>query len=87
MDKCLMVVSPDSIRVQHLVEVCGLSLTGGIEVITPTTFSGLCVKLAMASSGLALLLASSPSCDSSGLTMLTVATPRPRGCSVSCCCV
>lgn len=79
-----MIVSSDSIRVQHLVEICGLSLAGGTGVNTSATFSDSSLKLVVASAGLALLLASSPCYDSSGFTM---AAPWPCGCSVSCYCV
>lgn len=79
-----MIVSSENIRGQHLVETCGLSLAGRIGVIVPTAFSDSSVKLVMAFSGLVFLLVSSPRYDSSGLT---IATSRPRGCSVSCYCV
>lgn len=56
--KWLMIVSSDGIRVQHLVEACGLFLVGGVSVITSTTSSDLSVKLVIVSSGLGLLLIS-----------------------------
>lgn len=33
-----MIVSSDSIREQHLVEICGLPLAGGMYVSTSTAF-------------------------------------------------
>lgn len=56
--KWLMIVSSDGIRVQHLVEISGLFLVGGVSVITSTTSSDLSVKLVIVSSGLVLLLIS-----------------------------
>lgn len=73
-----MIVSFDGVRVQHLVEICGLSLAGGIGVIISTTSSDSSVKLVMVFSGLVLLLSSSPCYDCSGLTK---AVPQPHACS------
>lgn len=56
-----MIVSSDSVRGQHLVQVCGLPLAGGMYVSTPTAFCDSSVQLVTVfSSGLVLLLARLP---------------------------